>query len=271
MLQLPSTKINLQLLQIHKQNKKRPYNNKTHKSQSTRVYKNSISPSSLQWLQCTLARWSRGHISPSSLQWLQCTLARWSSGHISPSCLQWLQCTLARWSSGHISPSCLQWLQCSLARWSSGHISPSSLQWLQCTLARWSSGHISPSCLQWLQCSLARWSSGRLPCKHARSDPHPSVSLEALARSGPDDSCTLACLQTGSVWAKPDTAGTQLDPGWFCTVWSRPATECERGNLEAGRLHSARNGAQWFFHFSLLPDKVHLPKTWPGHPDRTPD
>ena len=164
-------KLNLQLLQIHKQTKKRPYNNKTHKSQSTRVYKNSISPSSLQWLQC----------------------------------------------------------------------------------------------------SLARWASGRLPCKHARSNPHPSISLEALARSGPDDSCTLACFQTGSVWAKPDTARTQLDPGWFCTVWSRPATECERGNLEAGQLHSARNGAQWFFHFSLLLDKVHLAKTWPGHPDRTPD
>ena len=28
---------------------------------------------------------------------------------------------------------------------------------------------------------------------------------EALARSGPDDSCTLACFQIGSVWPKPDT------------------------------------------------------------------
>ena len=44
------------------------------------------------------------------------------------------------------------------------------------------------------------------PSKHTRSDSHPGrVSWKALARSGSDDSCTLACFRTGSVWPKPDT------------------------------------------------------------------
>ena len=41
--------------------------------------------------------------------------------------------------------------------------------------------------------------------KHAGSDPHPiRIGSEALARSGPDHSCTMACFRTGSVGPKPD-------------------------------------------------------------------
>ena len=44
------------------------------------------------------------------------------------------------------------------------------------------------------------------PSKCAGSDSHlVQIGWEAEARSGPDDSCTLACFQTGSVWPKPDT------------------------------------------------------------------
>ena len=42
------------------------------------------------------------------------------------------------------------------------------------------------------------------PCKHARPNLHP-VSWEAMAGSRPDDSCTLACFRTRSVWPKYDT------------------------------------------------------------------
>ena len=43
------------------------------------------------------------------------------------------------------------------------------------------------------------------PSKHAESDSHPiRITWEALVRSGSDDSCTPACLRTGSVWPKPE-------------------------------------------------------------------
>ena len=45
-----------------------------------------------------------------------------------------------------------------------------------------------------------------LPSKHAGFDLHlVRIGWKALARSGPDDSCTLACFRAGSVWPKPDT------------------------------------------------------------------
>ena len=41
---------------------------------------------------------------------------------------------------------------------------------------------------------------------YAGSDSYPvRIGWETLARSGPDDFCTLACFGTGSVWLKPDT------------------------------------------------------------------
>ena len=57
------------------------------------------------------------------------------------------------------------------------------------------------------------------PGKHAGSYSHLVwISWEALARSGPDDSCTLACFQTGSVRPKPDTIRTKSNPSWFHTI-----------------------------------------------------
>ena len=51
------------------------------------------------------------------------------------------------------------------------------------------------------------------------------IGSEALARSGPDDSCTLVCFWTGCIWPKPDSqpelnriwaSFAQHDPGF---VW----------------------------------------------------
>ena len=43
-----------------------------------------------------------------------------------------------------------------------------------------------------------------LPSKHAGSYSHPvRIGWKALARSGPDDSCTPACFRTGSVGPNP--------------------------------------------------------------------
>ena len=59
-----------------------------------------------------------------------------------------------------------------------------------------------------------------LQSKHAASGP------DRLG-SWPDDSCTLACLRTGSIWPKPDTitTRTKLDQGWFCTILSGMSVE----------------------------------------------
>ena len=47
--------------------------------------------------------------------------------------------------------------------------------------------------------------SASKPSKHAGSNSHLIwIGSEALARSGPDDSCTPASVRTGSVWPKPD-------------------------------------------------------------------
>ena len=55
------------------------------------------------------------------------------------------------------------------------------------------------------------------PSKCAGSDSHlVQINWEALARSGPDDSCTLAGLDPfGQNLIQ--SARTKLDPGWFCT------------------------------------------------------
>ena len=46
----------------------------------------------------------------------------------------------------------------------------------------------------------------QIPGKHAGSSSHPvRISLEALAKTGPSDSCTLACFRMGSIWTKPET------------------------------------------------------------------
>ena len=66
--------------------------------------------------------------------------------------------------------------------------------------------------------------------KHAGSNSHPIlISLEALARSRLDDSCTPALFWTRSIWPKPDSqpelnwiqAGfPQYDPG---CLWMKPS------------------------------------------------
>ena len=84
------------------------------------------------------------------------------------------------------------------------------------------------------------------------------------------DSCTPACIRTGSVWPQHPTqsARTKSDPSWFYKVLS--GTESESGKLAAGWLRPARNQPRWFLHTDLLPDQMRLAKPWTDHPDRIP-
>ena len=55
--------------------------------------------------------------------------------------------------------------------------------------------------------------------KHARSDPQLiQIDSEASARSGPCNSCPLACFWTQSIWPKPDTTTVSM-PDLICN-WS---------------------------------------------------
>ena len=60
-----------------------------------------------------------------------------------------------------------------------------------------------------------------LASKHAGSNPHLIwIGWEALARSRLDDSCTLACFWTGSIWPKPDTLSqNQIGSGSAWKHW----------------------------------------------------
>ena len=85
--------------------------------------------------------------------------------------------------------------------------------------------------------------------KHDRASLHLIwiLLLEPAQKSWPDDSCTVACFQTRSVWPKSDQSSqTKLDPGWFCTIWSRLSLEewnqIRCGKLVVGQLQSARTG-----------------------------
>ena len=104
-----------------------------------------------------------------------------------------------------------------------------------------------------------------IPSKHAGSDSHPvRIRWEALARSGPDDSCTPACFRTGSVWPKPDNLPelnrirvgfAQYYPGRLLMN----GTESKSRKLVAGRMRHARNQPlKWFLHTSLLLDQMRL-------------
>ena len=108
------------------------------------------------------------------------------------------------------------------------------------------------------------------PSKHAGSDSHPArIGWEALARSGPDDSCTLACFRAGFVWPEPDTISqNSIGPGLVLhnsirDVCGRTEPSLKVAKLVAGRLRPARNLARWFLHTSLLPDQM----CWPN-PDQ---
>ena len=70
---------------------------------------------------------------------------------------------------------------------------------------------------------------------------HPvRIGWEALARSGPDDSCTPACFRTGSVWPKPDTVSQDLNQIRACFAQYYPGrlwnngTESDSGETGSG-------------------------------------
>ena len=73
------------------------------------------------------------------------------------------------------------------------------------------------------------------------------ICSEALARSGPSDSCMPACFQIRSVWPKPDTVSQNQIRSWLVLhnmtlhdhLWKN-TTKSERWKLVAGWLHSAR-------------------------------
>ena len=113
---------------------------------------------------------------------------------------------------------------------------------------------IIPTFKSWLPFKLRHWmldgASLNQPSKHAGSDSHLfRIGWEALARSGPDDSCALACFRTRSVWPKPDSQPelNRIRAGiaQYCHcpggLWKN-GTEAENGKLVAGQLRPARNG-----------------------------
>ena len=96
------------------------------------------------------------------------------------------------------------------------------------------------------------------------------ISSGALARSRSDSSCTPVCFRTRSFWPKPDS---QPEPNWFQAGFAQ-----YRRKLPSGRklpslkvenwlwAQTSWNQAWQFLHTGLLPDQMHLAKTWPGHP-----
>ena len=110
----------------------------------------------------------------------------------------------------------------------------------------------------------------RLPSKHAGPDSHPvRIGWEAF-RSGPDDSCTMACFRTESVLAKTRHNQPELNriragfaqyyPG---RLWKN-GTEFESGKLVAGLLRPVRNRAS----DSCTPACFQTRCVWPN-PDQT--
>ena len=81
------------------------------------------------------------------------------------------------------------------------------------------------------------------PCRHPVNMLDPARIWSSLAQKvlvkSRQDSCTLACFWTGSVWPKPDaiSQNSDLDHLW------KNSTESERGKLVMGQLHSARIGS----------------------------
>ena len=106
------------------------------------------------------------------------------------------------------------------------------------------------------------------PSKHAGSDSHNNpdrIRLEKLASSGPDDSFTLACFQTGSIWPIPGTVNqNQIGPGLVLNsmsqvVWKN-ATESESVKLVAGWLRSPRTGPDDFCTLAYFQTRSVWPK-----------
>ena len=89
---------------------------------------------------------------------------------------------------------------------------------------------------------------------------HIWLGLEALlARCGPDDSGTLACFRTRSIWPKPDSQN-KIRPRLVLhsMIWA----VCGRAELNlkvrncSGLLAFCQNQAWLFLHTGLLPDPV---------------
>ena len=103
-----------------------------------------------------------------------------------------------------------------------------------------------------------------MPGEHARSDSQPIwISAETLSKSGPDDSCTLACFQTGSVWLKPNsqlTPNSQPEPDQIWAAFAQYGIEdCNQvWKWETGSRPVAfwQNQAWQFLHTGLLLDRM---------------
>ena len=88
-----------------------------------------------------------------------------------------------------------------------------------------------------------------VPSKHAGSNSHPiRIGSEALAKNGPDDSCSLACFWIGSVWPKPDTLSqNQTGSGLVLhnMIWAT-----------WGRTQPGLKVGRWFLHTGLLQEQI---------------
>ena len=102
------------------------------------------------------------------------------------------------------------------------------------------------------------WS--RLAQKHW-PEAGPIILAHRLA-SGPDPS---------SIWSKPDTVSqNQIKSRLVLHSMIRAICGRNQQSFETGSRLMAlcQNQAWWFLHTGLLPDEIHLAKTWPGHPDQ---
>ena len=104
------------------------------------------------------------------------------------------------------------------------------------------------------------------PSEPAGSDLHPVW----IAREGFNESCTLACFSTRSIWPNKTShslpeqnqiwAGiSQYDLGH---LWKN-ATESENGKLVAGQLHSARTGPGDYCTLACFWTRCIWPKPYP--------
>ena len=78
-----------------------------------------------------------------------------------------------------------------------------------------------------------------------------------MARSRPDDSCTPACFQTGSVWSKPDTVG-QNQVGSRPGPFGQNLTESDKTKSVPGWIRLAKT-----FHSQTEAMRFQTGSVWP--------